>query len=144
MQAVAPPTPKFDVLHLDECFVAVSKPPGLLVHRTREASDQVFLLQELGAQLGRFLYPAHRLDRATSGVITFAFSGEDARLLQMSLNGGETRKEYLALVRGSTPEGQKGEKKNSPRRPKRSPRVPRELPRAPKEPSEGYVIKRGD
>lgn len=104
MQAVAPPTPKFDVLHLDECFVAVSKPPGLLVHRTREASDQVFLLQELGAQLGRFLYPAHRLDRATSGVITFAFSGEDARLLQMSLNGGETRKEYLALVRGSTPE----------------------------------------
>ena len=93
-----------DVLHLDECFVAVSKPSGLLVHRTRESSDTVFLLQELGAQLGRFLYPAHRLDRATSGVITFAFSSEDARLLQVSLNGAQTRKEYLVLVRGSTPE----------------------------------------
>lgn len=85
-------------------MVAVSKPGGLIVHRTRESSDRIFLLQELGAQLGRFLYPIHRLDRASSGVIVFAFSSESAALLQASLSSPEARKEYLVLVRGSTPD----------------------------------------
>jgi tRNA pseudouridine65 synthase len=96
--------PEIQVLHIDESFVAVSKPGGLLVHRTGESQDRVFLLQELGAQLGRFLYPVHRLDRAASGVIAFAFTSEDARLLQAALTDEAARKEYVVLVRGSTPD----------------------------------------
>ncbi|HVR75885.1 MAG TPA: pseudouridine synthase [Planctomycetota bacterium] len=99
-----PESLEIPILHLDESFVAVSKPGGLLVHRTGESRDTVFLLQELGARLGRFLYPVHRLDRAASGVIALAFSGDDARLLQAALAAEETRKEYLVLARGSTPE----------------------------------------
>ena len=75
-----------------------------MVHRSSESQDRVFLLQVLSAQVGRFVYPVHRLDRAASGVIVFAFSSEDARLLQGTLNADDAKKEYLVLVRGSTPE----------------------------------------
>ena len=93
-----------DILYRDDALVVVNKPGGLLVHRTRESSDRVFLLQELGAQLGCFLYPVHRLDRATSGAIAFAFTPEGARALQEILSADDTCKEYLALVRGEAAE----------------------------------------
>jgi tRNA pseudouridine65 synthase len=104
MEPAADPVPPIPILHLDDDFVAASKPGGLIVHRTRESSDRVFLLQELSAQVGRFLYPVHRLDRAASGAIIFAFSSEAARLLQAALGAEDARKEYLTLVRGSPPE----------------------------------------
>jgi len=104
MEPAADPIPPIPLLHLDDDFVAASKPGGLIVHRTRESSDRVFLLQELSAQVGRFLYPVHRLDRAASGAIIFAFSSEAARLLQAALGAEDARKEYLTLVRGSPPE----------------------------------------
>jgi tRNA pseudouridine65 synthase len=94
--------PPIPILHLDEGFVAVSKPGGLLVHRTKESTDRVFLLQELRNQLGRHVFPVHRLDRGASGAMLLAFTGEDARLLQQSLESPEALKEYLVLVRGST------------------------------------------
>jgi tRNA pseudouridine65 synthase len=85
--------------------VAVDKPGGLLVHRTREAAgERRALLQEVAAQVGRYLYPVHRLDRATSGIVVFALSSEDARRLQESLGSPGARKEYLALARGETAE----------------------------------------
>jgi len=92
------------ILHQDDDIVVAVKPSGLLVHRTRESRDTVFLLQELGAQLDRYLYPVHRLDRAASGAITFAFSSECARELQERINADDAFKEYLVLVRGSAPE----------------------------------------
>jgi tRNA pseudouridine65 synthase len=91
------------IIYADESLVAVDKPAGLLVHRSPEAADRVFLLQELREQLGCRVYPVHRLDRAASGVIVFALSGDGARELQASLSRAETRKEYLVLVRGETP-----------------------------------------
>ena len=45
---------------------------GLLVHRSREASDRVALLQIVRDRIGHHVYPIHRLDRAASGVILFA------------------------------------------------------------------------
>jgi tRNA pseudouridine65 synthase len=104
MDPSAEPRAPIPILHLDDDLVVASKPGGLIVHRTRESSDRVFLLQELSAQVGRFLYPVHRLDRAASGAIIFAFSSEAARLLQAALGAEDARKEYLTLVRGSTPE----------------------------------------
>lgn len=82
----------------------VNKPSGIHVHRTPLTRDRVFLLQQVRDQLGQLVYPVHRLDRATSGALLFAFGGEDARLLQEALRAPEARKEYLALVRGETPE----------------------------------------
>ncbi len=89
------------VLYEDEHMVVVSKPGGLLVHRSREARDSRFLLQMTRDQLGgSWLYPAHRLDRACSGIVVFARSSEDARLVQESLNGPDSKKFYLAVTRG--------------------------------------------
>lgn len=93
-----------EVLYRDAAMVAVAKPAGLLVHRTRASSDRHFLLQTLRDQLGSYLFPVHRIDRAASGIIVFAFSSEGARLLQMSICADSARKEYRVLVRGSTPE----------------------------------------
>ena len=90
-----------DVLYEDEALVAVSKPGGLLVHRSRESDDRVFLLQMLGRQIGAHLFPIHRLDRAASGVIVFGKSSEAARDLQTSITDARAVKEYLVLVRGS-------------------------------------------
>ncbi len=92
------------ILHRDEQVVAVDKPPGLLVHRSREAPDRDVLLQRVRDQVGAHVYPVHRLDRPTSGVVLFALSSEATRALQEALRAPEARKEYLVLVRGSTPE----------------------------------------
>ncbi|MBN2498465.1 MAG: pseudouridylate synthase [Deltaproteobacteria bacterium] len=85
--------------------MAASKPGGLLVHRSSSSSDRVFFLQQLRDQLdGQWIYPVHRLDRAASGIMVFAFSSEGARRLQQTLQAASARKEYLTLARGTTPE----------------------------------------
>jgi tRNA pseudouridine65 synthase len=88
------------LLHLDEHLVAVDKPPGLLVHRTRLADAEEFLLQRLRRQLGRRVYTVHRLDRPTSGVLLFGLTPEVARVLAAQFEGQEVGKRYLAVVRG--------------------------------------------
>lgn len=89
------------VLHLDEHLVAIDKPPGLLVHRTQLAAREgEAALQRLRDQLGRPVWPVHRLDRGTSGVLLFALSAEVAGLLGAMFEQGRCTKHYLALVRG--------------------------------------------
>ena len=51
-------------------------------------------------QLGRPVWPVHRLDRGTSGVLLFALSPEIASRLGAMFEQGQMRKSYLALVRG--------------------------------------------
>ena len=94
-----------EVLHQDEYFVAVNKPTRLLVHRTNLANDaEEFALQILRDQLSKHLYPIHRLDRKTSGVLLFAFTSEAAKNMQETLADESTQKSYLAIVRGHFPD----------------------------------------
>lgn len=87
------------VLRLEPDFVAVSKPSGLLVHRDEHHPDAPAALQTVRDQLGRFVYPFHRLDRATSGVLLFGLSSAAAAALQAKLSAPDAHKDYLALVR---------------------------------------------
>ena len=96
--------PAIPVLHLDAHLVAVSKPPGLLVHRIEDSPEKVVLLQAVRDQIGAWLYPVHRLDRPASGVIVFGLSRPAAAALQKALPREETRKEYLVLARGECPD----------------------------------------
>lgn len=81
--------------------MAVDKPPGLLVHRTQlAAGEQAAALQLVRDQLGRTVWPVHRLDRGTSGVLVFALSAEVASALGALFEGGQMHKRYVALVRG--------------------------------------------
>jgi len=91
-----------EILYLDDYLAAVAKPPGLLVHRTGlDAGETRFALQLLRDQLGRPVWPAHRLDKGTSGVLLFALDADTARALGQQFEAGETlRKTYQAVVRG--------------------------------------------
>ncbi|HHG84751.1 MAG TPA: pseudouridylate synthase [Bacteroidetes bacterium] len=88
------------VLYLDSHIVAIHKPPGMLVHRTRISDGKVFALQTLRDQLGQRVYPVHRLDRPTAGVLLFALRSEIARLLVDTFSERRVRKSYRAIVRG--------------------------------------------
>lgn len=91
-----------DILYLDDYLAAVHKPPGLLVHRTGlDAGETRFALQLLRDQLGRPVWPVHRLDKGTSGVLLFALDAATARSLGQAFEAGEgLRKTYQAVVRG--------------------------------------------
>ena len=88
------------ILYLDDLLVVIHKPPGLLVHRTPLARDRVFALQTLRDQLGRRVWPVHRLDRATSGVMVFGLNPDAARALAGQFERHEVEKTYHALARG--------------------------------------------
>ncbi len=88
------------ILHQDAHYVAIDKPAGLLVHRSPISADRVFALQMLRDQLGRRVYPVHRLDRATSGVLVFGLSAEAAGRLVAQFESRQVSKEYLAVARG--------------------------------------------
>jgi len=94
-----------EIIYQDEYFVAINKPHGLLVHRSPIASDvQEFALQMLRDQIKQKVFPVHRLDRKTSGILVFALSGEIASKLQAIFEHPETQKQYIAIVRGHFPD----------------------------------------
>ncbi|GGH62857.1 tRNA pseudouridine(65) synthase TruC [Comamonas phosphati] len=100
VEAAAPLT----VLWQDEHMVAVYKPAGWLVHRTGlDAHETRFVMQALRDQLGRHVWPVHRLDKGTCGVLVMGLHKQAAQTLAQSFAGHATRKEYLALVRGWLP-----------------------------------------
>lgn len=92
-----------EILHIDDDLVVVNKPSGLLVHRTDLAKhEQDAVVQRLNEQLGRWVFPVHRLDRATSGVLVMALNETVARKLGEQFMARTTGKHYLAIVRGHT------------------------------------------
>lgn len=96
-----PVPPVLPVLYLDDVMCAVMKPEKLLVHRTEIANgDTVFAVQCVREQLGRRVWPVHRLDRGTSGVLVFACDADTASRLGRIMMAGEVKKRYAAVVRG--------------------------------------------
>lgn len=98
----APIPNSIDVLHRDDAIVVVDKPSGLSVHRGDDQGS-TFALNLTRNEIGQWVYPVHRLDRATSGVLVFALSSEHARMLHASFHDRLVDKDYLALVRGTPP-----------------------------------------
>lgn len=95
--------PILDILYHDDELVAINKPHGLLVHRSPIAIDaEEFALQILRDQLNRRVYPTHRLDRKTGGVLLFALSKDTEKLMQQQFYENRVDKKYLAIVRGFT------------------------------------------
>lgn len=89
------------ILFSDSHFTIINKPPGMLVHRTSIADDTApVALQLLRDQLERTVFPVHRIDRPTSGIVIFAHTPEITKLLQDQLAAKDARKQYTALVRG--------------------------------------------
>ena len=93
-------------IYRDPWLLAVHKPAGLLVHRSPiDKHETEFALQYARAlNGGEHVYPVHRLDRPTSGVLLFARDPDTARTVGQAMMAGEVSKTYLAVVRGWTPE----------------------------------------
>ncbi len=92
------------ILHRDEHIVVIDKPPNLLVHRSEiDRHETRFAIQILRDQIGQRVWPAHRLDRGTSGVLLFGLSPEIASRLGRQFEAGTVDKRYLAIVRGHPP-----------------------------------------
>lgn len=92
------------ILYRDEHIVVIDKPPGLLVHRSEiDRHETRFAIQILRDQIGQYVWPAHRLDRGTSGVLLFGLSKEMASQLGRQFEAGTVKKHYLAIVRGYPP-----------------------------------------
>ena len=98
------PRPDIPILYRDEHLVAAHKPANLLVHRNAHAGREPFLLQLLRDQLGCRVYPVHRLDRPTSGLLIMALSPDMAAILARQFASQEVKKTYVAVARGFTPE----------------------------------------
>ncbi len=91
------------ILFRDPCVLALDKPSGISVHRGLDATPDTVVarLAAMGLSEAR---PVHRLDRGTSGVIVCGLSAAAAAALTGAFADGETRKVYVALVRGVAPE----------------------------------------
>ena len=125
---LTPEKPVLNILYQDEYLVAVDKPAGLFVHRSfMDKGEIYFALQLVRDQIGKYVYPVHRLDRPTSGVLLFALTKEIAQKMNEAFanksNGvkcgidisaeakheleqndkAELTKTYYALVRGHLP-----------------------------------------
>lgn len=94
-----------DILYQDAYIVAINKPHNLLVHASPIARDaEEFAVQLLRDQLGQKVYPAHRLDRKTSGVLLFALDPTTNAQLTALFTAQKMKKTYWALVRGYAPD----------------------------------------
>lgn len=93
------------IIFHDEHLIAINKPSGLLVHRSMiDRHETRFAMQMVRDQIGQHVYPVHRLDKPTSGVLLFAKSSEIAALLGKQFEAQQVHKTYQAVVRGWAPE----------------------------------------
>lgn len=94
-------TEHLPILYHDDVLIAVHKPAGLLVHRTGiDRHETRFAVQLVRDQIGRHVYPVHRLDKGTSGILLFALNGEVARTVMQAFAERQVDKRYWAVVRG--------------------------------------------
>lgn len=96
---------QIDIIYEDEFLVAINKEAGLLVHRSwLDKGETRFAMQLTRDAVGCHVFPVHRLDRPTSGVLLFAKSSSVARSLTEAFTDHKVTKQYLAVVRGFMPD----------------------------------------
>ncbi|MEM6733430.1 MAG: pseudouridine synthase [Myxococcota bacterium] len=88
-----------DFVYRDDVVVVLNKPSGLAVHRGA-ANDRVTALTEVRNTIGQWVYPVHRLDRGTSGLVLFVLDRHWVAPIQEQFVSNVVFKRYVALVRG--------------------------------------------
>lgn len=98
---------KLEVIFEDEYFICVSKPNNILVHHayhSRNVADEDSLLQLIKNETDLKVYPIHRLDRKTSGIILLAKQKEFVSKFQELFTNNKIQKTYFGVVRGFSPD----------------------------------------
>jgi len=97
---------KLEIIYQDQYIIAINKPSGLLVHKSPiDKHETRYAMKILRNQIGQWVYPVHRLDKPTSGLLLFALSPEIAKTLSEQFASNTVKKMYIALVRGYAPLG---------------------------------------
>ncbi|GGK50520.1 tRNA pseudouridine(65) synthase TruC [Lutibacter litoralis] len=93
---------KIEILFEDNYCVIVNKPNNVLIHNSYYARNikDATLLNLLKEQLNLELFPVHRLDRKTSGVLVLTKQKEYVAVFQELFNSNAIKKSYLGIVRG--------------------------------------------
>jgi len=92
------------IIYQDHDIVAVCKPAGIVVHRCEATpADELALLQLLRDQLEKHVYPVHRLDQPTSGIVLFGLTSQSAAALVEQFTHRRIHKCYQAVVLGHPP-----------------------------------------
>lgn len=96
-----------EIIFEDEKIICVNKPNNVLVHHaflSRNVADEDSLLQLIEKEFQIKVYPIHRLDRKTSGLILLAKEKEFVSKFQELFIAKEIQKTYFGIVRGHSPE----------------------------------------
>jgi tRNA pseudouridine65 synthase len=94
---------ELEILYQDDYIVCINKPSGLLVHKSMiDRYEIYFAMKMLRDQIGQWVYPVHRLDKPTSGVLLFALDKETAKLMSEQFKEHTIKKTYICVVRGYT------------------------------------------
>ncbi len=92
---------ELEILYQDKHLVVINKPSGLLVHKSMIDKHEIyFAMKILREQIGAWVYPVHRLDKPTSGVLLFALNSETAHIMSEQFMAHTIEKKYIAVVRG--------------------------------------------
>ncbi len=84
-------------------YIAVHKPSGLMVYSDQKENENLSAQLQLEKQIKRKVFPVHRIDKDTCGVLVYALSGAMAQELTKLFRTRVVRKQYLAIVHGKTP-----------------------------------------
>ncbi|MFT5662064.1 MAG: tRNA pseudouridine65 synthase [Sulfurimonas sp.] len=92
---------ELEIIYRDTYYIAINKPSGLLVHKSMIDRHEIyFAMKMLRDQIGQWVYPVHRLDKPTSGILLFALDSVSARLMSEEFKTKNIQKKYIAVVRG--------------------------------------------
>ena len=93
-----------EILYADAAVAVVVKPAGVLSQGDAENAMPALLQKRLGGAI----FPVHRLDQPTGGVMVYARTQDAAAKLSAQMQSEAFGKEYLAVLDG-TPEPVEGE-----------------------------------
>lgn len=88
---------KLNILYEDENIIAINKPQGIEVIKSIDTSLLDLVTKYLNS---KEVYPCHRLDRNTSGIVLFAKNNEALKILEEKIKTKEMRKFYKCRVLG--------------------------------------------
>jgi len=103
--SVQPLVDSIEIVFEDDYMVAVNKPNNYLIHQAHYARNitETTLLEMLQQQLGFPLFPVHRLDRKTSGILLLVKDKSFVAPFQALFTNNLITKKYFAIVRGFSP-----------------------------------------
>ena len=104
--STAPEFMQLTIIHNHEDWVIVNKPAGISMQQEQGQPNDISLLQHALSALQKVetnitkLWPVHRLDKVTSGLVIFAKSAEAAAAFTPMFSEQRVQKHYIAIALG--------------------------------------------